>query len=60
MGGGDTGDTSVGIGNSLQFAVVYLYEVAFADLRVGYASAMGWVLFAVDVGLYRRATKGFD
>jgi multiple sugar transport system permease protein len=47
MGGGDTGDTSVGIGNSLQFAVVYLYEVAFADLRVGYASAMGWVLFAL-------------
>lgn len=45
MGGGDTGGTSIGIGNSLQFAVVYLYEVAFADLRVGYASAMGWVLF---------------
>jgi multiple sugar transport system permease protein len=47
MGGGDTGDTSIGIGNSLQFAVVYLYEVAFADLRVGYASAMGWVLFVI-------------
>jgi len=47
MGGGDTGDTSIGIGNSLQFAVVYLYEVAFADLRVGYASAMGWVLFMI-------------
>ncbi len=45
MGGGDTGGTSIGVGNSLQFAVVYLYEVAFADLRVGYASAMGWVLF---------------
>ena len=47
MGGGDTGDTSMGIGNSLQFAVVYLYEVAFEDLRVGYASAMGWVLFLI-------------
>jgi multiple sugar transport system permease protein len=47
MGGGDTGGTSVGIGNSLQFAVVYLYEVAFEDLRVGYASAMGWVLFLI-------------
>lgn len=47
MGGGDTGGTSIGIGDSLQFAVVYLYEVAFADLRVGYASAMGWVLFMI-------------
>jgi multiple sugar transport system permease protein len=47
MGGGDTGGTSIGLGNSLQFAVVYLYEVAFADLRVGYASAMGWVLFLI-------------
>jgi multiple sugar transport system permease protein len=39
MGGGDTGGTSIGLGNSLQFAVV--------DLRVGYASAMGWVLFVM-------------
>ncbi|WP_433293692.1 carbohydrate ABC transporter permease [Pseudonocardia sp. CA-142604] len=47
MGGGDTGGTSIGLGNSLQFAVVYLYEVAFSDLRVGYASAIGWVLFVI-------------
>jgi multiple sugar transport system permease protein len=47
MGGGDSGETSMGLGNSLQFAVVYLYEVAFEDLRVGYASAMGWVLFVL-------------
>jgi multiple sugar transport system permease protein len=47
MGGGDTGGNSIGLGNSLQFAVVYLYEVAFGDLRVGYASAMGWVLFVM-------------
>jgi multiple sugar transport system permease protein len=47
MGGGDTGGNSIGLGNSLQFAVVYLYEVAFGDLRVGYASAMGWVLFVI-------------
>ena len=47
MGGGDTGESSMGLGNSLQFAVVYLYEVAFEDLRVGYASAMGWVLFVL-------------
>jgi multiple sugar transport system permease protein len=46
MGGGDSGG-SVGLGNSLQFAMVYLYQVAFQDMRMGYASAMGWVLFLV-------------
>jgi multiple sugar transport system permease protein len=49
MGGGDTGGSAIGLGNSLQFAVVYLYEVAFADLRVGYASAIGWVLFVLTL-----------
>lgn len=51
MGGGDTGGASIGLGNSLQFAVVYLYEVAFADLRVGYASAIGWVLFIMTLAV---------
>jgi multiple sugar transport system permease protein len=51
MGGGDTGGSSIGLGNSLQFAVVYLYEVAFADLRVGYASAIGWVLFVMALAV---------
>jgi multiple sugar transport system permease protein len=49
LGGGDTGGTSIGLANSLQFAVVYLYEVAFADLRVGYASAIAWVLFVMTL-----------
>jgi multiple sugar transport system permease protein len=49
MGGGDTGGTSIGLGNSLQFAVIYLYQVAFSDLRVGYASAIAWVLFAMTL-----------
>jgi multiple sugar transport system permease protein len=49
LGGGDTGGTSIGLGNSLQFAVVYLYEVAFSDLRVGYASAIAWVLFLMTL-----------
>jgi multiple sugar transport system permease protein len=49
MGGGDTGGGSIGLANSLQFAVIYLYEVAFADLRVGYASAIGWVLFLMTL-----------
>lgn len=48
MGGaaGGAGE-SVGIGNSLEFAMVYMYQVAFRDLRMGYASAMGWVLFVI-------------
>lgn len=46
MGGGDSGG-SVGLGNSLEFAMVYLYQVAFQDMRMGYASAMGWVLFLI-------------
>lgn len=46
MGGGDSGG-SVGLGNSLEFAMVYLYQIAFQDLRMGYASAMGWVLFLI-------------
>jgi multiple sugar transport system permease protein len=59
MGGGDNGGSSIGLGNSLQFAVVYLYEVAFADLRVGYASAIGWVLFVMAlavIGVMLRAS----
>jgi multiple sugar transport system permease protein len=59
MGGGDTGGSAIGLGNSLQFAVVYLYEVAFADLRVGYASAIGWVLFVltlVVIGILLRVS----
>jgi len=46
MGGGTSNaGGAIGIGNSLNFAMIYLYEVAFEELRMGYASAMGWVLF---------------
>ncbi len=33
--------------NSTLFYVLYLYQRAFVDFRMGYASAMAWVLFVV-------------
>lgn len=33
--------------DSLLFYVLYLYQCAFEDYRMGYASAMAWVLFVV-------------
>lgn len=35
----------------------YLFSTAFFDLRMGYASAMAWVLFAITVLLAVAATK---
>lgn len=46
MGGGSQGGTN-GVGGSLEFAAIYLFQLAFQELRIGYASAMSWVLFAV-------------
>jgi multiple sugar transport system permease protein len=34
-----------------------LYNVGFQDLRMGYASAMAWVLFIVILSLTFLATK---
>jgi ABC-type sugar transport system permease subunit len=36
---------------------LYLFSTAFYDLRMGYASAMAWVLFLIIVGLTLVATK---
>jgi multiple sugar transport system permease protein len=36
-----------GPGNSSLFFVLYLYRTAFRYFRVGYASALAWLLFAV-------------
>ncbi|HEY8425148.1 MAG TPA: sugar ABC transporter permease [Limnochordales bacterium] len=33
--------------NSTLFYVYYLYKTAFVNLRMGYASALAWVLFAI-------------
>jgi multiple sugar transport system permease protein len=36
-----------GIDNSLLFYMLYLYRTAFIEYRMGYASAMAWILFAI-------------
>ncbi|WP_442600007.1 carbohydrate ABC transporter permease [Neobacillus sp. D3-1R] len=33
--------------NSMLFYAIYLYQVAFSFLKMGYASAMAWVLFII-------------
>ncbi|WP_328803586.1 carbohydrate ABC transporter permease [Paenibacillus silvestris] len=37
--------------NSMMFYVMYLYTNGFAYLKMGYASAMAWILFLIVVGL---------
>jgi len=38
---------SGGQGKSLLFYVLYLYNKAFTDFEMGYASALAWILFAI-------------
>lgn len=49
MGGGVLGDAPRGPLNSLLFWVVYIYNSAFFYFRMGYASALAWILFLVLV-----------
>jgi multiple sugar transport system permease protein len=42
---------------STLFYVLNLYNVGFQDLRMGYASAMAWVLFLVILAITFAATK---
>ncbi|HKQ68971.1 MAG TPA: sugar ABC transporter permease [Polyangiaceae bacterium] len=44
---------------STLFYALYLYSTAFHDLRMGYASAMAWVLFIIIVALTVLATRWF-
>jgi multiple sugar transport system permease protein len=37
--------------NSLLFYAIYLYQSAFSFLKMGYASAMAWILFVVVMAL---------
>ncbi|MBN1385220.1 MAG: sugar ABC transporter permease [Elusimicrobia bacterium] len=39
--------TNGGPERSTTFYTVYLYQVAFEDFRMGYASAMAWILFVI-------------
>ncbi len=38
-----------GPGNSLLFYMLYLYNTAFHDLRMGYASALAWIIFVITL-----------
>jgi multiple sugar transport system permease protein len=42
---------------STLFYTIYLFSTAFYDLRMGYASALAWVLFLVVLALTLLATK---
>ncbi|MBX2997294.1 MAG: sugar ABC transporter permease [Caldilineaceae bacterium] len=42
-----TAGGSAGPRDSLLFYVLYLYQKAFRELNMGYASAMAWILFAI-------------
>jgi len=42
---------SGGQGRSLLFYVLYLYNKAFADFELGYASALAWILFVLILGM---------
>lgn len=55
-----TGFTGNSIGSPEQstlFYVLQLYSVGFLDMRMGYASAMAWVLFVIILGLTFAATR---
>jgi multiple sugar transport system permease protein len=53
MTGGADGNPA----RSTLFYALYLFSTAFYDLRMGYASAMAWVLFVLIVALTVAATK---
>lgn len=40
-----------GAGKEGNFYMVYLYKEAFGSYRMGYATAMAWILFAIILGL---------
>ncbi len=46
-----------GPNNATLFIVLYLYKKAFQEFRMGYASALAWLLFALIVGLTALAMR---
>ncbi|MGD1002557.1 MAG: sugar ABC transporter permease [Candidatus Brocadiia bacterium] len=52
-----TGGAEGAPARSTLFYALYLFSTAFYDLRMGYASAMAWVLFVLIVALTILATK---
>ena len=49
--------TAGGPERATHFYTFYLYNVAFEDLRMGYACAMAWILFLIILALTLLATK---
>ncbi|MDP6115665.1 MAG: sugar ABC transporter permease [Planctomycetota bacterium] len=49
--------TQGGPGRATYFYALALYDYAFMDLRMGYASAMAWILFIIILGLTLLATR---
>jgi multiple sugar transport system permease protein len=49
--------TQGGPGRATYFYALALYDYAFMDLRMGYASAMAWILFMIILGLTLLATR---
>jgi multiple sugar transport system permease protein len=45
---------------STYFVTTYLFDNAFRFQRMGYASAMGWVMFLITLGLTLLAQKVSD
>lgn len=45
---------------STYFFSVYIYDTAFRDNRMGYASAMGWIMFILILALTLFAVKFMD
>jgi multiple sugar transport system permease protein len=45
---------------STYFYSVYIYDAAFRDNRMGYASAMGWIMFLIILVLTLTAIKFMD
>jgi raffinose/stachyose/melibiose transport system permease protein len=51
--------TQGGPGNSSQVLSTYLYDTAFVDNEMGYASTIANIIFAISVGFYVMQTKIF-
>jgi multiple sugar transport system permease protein len=55
--GGTAGGGSTGPDDSLLVPVVYLFNNAFEYFKMGYASAIAWVLFVLILGLTLAQVK---
>jgi multiple sugar transport system permease protein len=55
--GGNANPLEGSPGRSTLFYTIYLFSTAFYDLRMGYASALAWVLFVVVAALTALATR---